>query len=182
MTGRPLLVAFVVAGFFCAAAPLASELAPPSVSVRLHDGAYEIAAEFDVNRSLATVRSVLTDYEHIPRFLPQVERSVVLERTGEGAVVEQEAVTQLMMFSKRMHLILDIREAPDALVFTDTCGRSFVRYEGSWRLREEAGRTFVQYRLLAQPRFDAPDWLIGRVMKRDASRTIERIQAEIGKR
>ena len=179
---RRLLFALLALPLAYSAAPRASNDLPQSLSVQQHDGTYEVSASFDVPRPIAIVRAVLTDYEHIPKFLPQVERSVVLERTESGVLVDQQAVTQLLMFSKRMHLVLDIREAADVLTFTDTCGQSFVRYEGSWRLRDDGGRTSVRYRLLAEPRFDAPDWLVARLMKRDAGRTIERIQSEINRR
>jgi hypothetical protein len=46
--------------------------------------------------------AVLTD---IPRFLPEVTSSEVRERSERRAVVEQEAVSRMMMFSKKVHLI-----------------------------------------------------------------------------
>src|SRR5581483_9501891 len=104
---RRLLFALLALPLAYSAAPRASNDLPQSLSVQQHDGTYEVSASFDVPRPIAIVRAVLTDYEHIPKFLPQVERSVVLERTESGVLVDQQAVTQLLMFSKRMHLVLD---------------------------------------------------------------------------
>ena len=78
-------------------------------------------------------RAVLTDYERIPRFMPDVKTSIVRERAGARVVVEQEAVASLMMFSKRIYLLLEIEETDAALRFRDAAGRSFAHYQGEWR-------------------------------------------------
>jgi hypothetical protein len=87
------------------------------------------------------VFAVLTDYEQIPRFTPGVKTSTVLERGVGSAVVEQEATSRLMMFSKTVHLVLEIREGTNTLRFRDRSGRSFTRYEGCGRLSGAGGGT-----------------------------------------
>ena len=125
----------------------------------------------------AVVLSVLTDYEQIPRFMP-----IVRERPTEWAVVEQEATSGLMMLSKRVHLVLEIQERPDALRFRDRCGRSFTRYEGAWRLSEQNGQTVIDYELTAKPSLDVPGWMLKRVVRRDSAEVIGRLQREIAGR
>ena len=98
------------------------------------------------------------------------------------AVVEQEAVSGVMMFSKRVHLVLEIEEQPDALIFRDRCGRSFVRYEGAWRLSRQDGQTAITYELTAEPSFDVPGFMLKRLLRRDSAQMIERLQREIGAR
>src|SRR5689334_16910186 len=65
----------------------------PVVTVREERGVYSVSARFHVNQPAAVVLSVLTDYEDIPRFMSQIKTSVVHERAGGHAVVEQEAVS-----------------------------------------------------------------------------------------
>lgn len=48
--------------------------------------------------------------------------------------------------------------------------------------REDASRTLVTYELTAQPTFDVPEFLLKRVLKRDAAEMIERLQREIAAR
>jgi hypothetical protein len=126
--------------------------------------------------------SVLTDYEQIPRFLPDVRTSIVRERAAGWAVVEQEGMSGMLMFTKRVHLVLEIQEQPDTLVFRDRCGRSFVRYEGSWRLSQDDSRTTIVYELAAEPTFDVPAWMLKRLLKRDSAEMIERLQREMAAR
>ena len=180
-------VAFVIAIVvsFPTMAPLsATDDGSPQqvVSVRENSGVYSVIARFRVPQPASVVLSVLTDYEQIPRFMPNVDRSVVLERGSGSAVVEQEAISRFMMFSRRVQLVLEIVEAPDALHFRDRSGRSFARYEGTWRVCEEANGTQITYELTAQPSFDVPEFVLKRLLKRDSAEMIQKLRHEIAVR
>ena len=94
----------------------------PTVTVREQRGVYSVAARFQVPQAQALALAVLTDYEHISQFMPGVDTSIVLERAAGRVVVEQEAVSHLTMFSKRVHLVLEITEGADS-----TLRNTFVR-------------------------------------------------------
>ena len=149
------------------------------ISVRANDGAYEVTATFAVSRPASVVAAVLTDYVRIPHYMPEVRTSQLIERRDDRAVVEQEAVARFLMFSKRVHLILEVEEAPLMIAFRDRCGQSFERYEGAWSMSEKSRATHVTYRLTAKPAFDVPGWLLSRLLKRDAAEMIERLRTEI---
>jgi len=154
-------------------------LLPPKVTVTEDQGVYSVSARFLVERSPAIALAVLTDYEQIPRFMPGVETSIVLERGVGRAVVEQHAVSRLMMFRKHVHLVLEIIEGTDALEFRDRSGASFTRYEGRWRLCAENGSTEISYELTAQPGFDVPEFVLKRLLIRDSARMIDGLRREI---
>ena len=154
----------------------------PSVIVREARGVYSVTARFHVPQPMETALAVLKDYNNIPRFMPNVMKSVVVERGAGGAVVDQEALSHLMMFSKRVYLVLEITEGPDTLRFRDRSGRSFARYEGLWRLCEGNDHTEIHYELTAQPSFDLPEFLLRRLLKRDSMEMIEQLQREIAGR
>jgi ribosome-associated toxin RatA of RatAB toxin-antitoxin module len=152
------------------------------VTVQEADGLYTITARFTVASSPAIVLEVLTDYDDIPRFLPNVRASRLVERQGGHALVEQEAVVKLMFFSTRVHLLLGIDEGPRSLRFVDRSGKSFTRYEGAWTVAERDGQVEVRYTLNANPSFEAPGFLIRRLMQRDASDQIRRLRREMAAR
>jgi carbon monoxide dehydrogenase subunit G len=154
----------------------------PTVTVREERGVYSVSARFHVVEPPAVALAVLTDYENIPRFLPDVTSSVVRERSERRAVVEQEAVSRMMMFSKKVHLMLEITEDADAIRFRDRCGRSFAQYEGAWRVTARGTGSDITYELTAKPSFDVPEFILKRLLKRDSTRTIERLAAEIAAR
>ena len=148
------------------------------VTVREHAGLYRVQARFTVPQPTSTVLAVVTDYDRIPTFMPQVKTSIVRERSDTRAVVEQEAVASMMMFSKRIHLLLEVCEGTDTVSFRDRSDRSFSHYEGSWRVAEENGMTVVSYELNAKPSFSVPEFLLKRLLKRDAQDMIERMKQE----
>ena len=76
----------------------------------------------------------------------------------------------------------DISQQPGTIHFTDRCGRSFERYEGTWTVADRDGLTMIVYRLAAKPAFDVPAFLLKRLLERDAIEMIEHLQKEIAAR
>jgi ribosome-associated toxin RatA of RatAB toxin-antitoxin module len=179
--GRRLTAAAILFGLMQGSGAAAAEQ-PANLTVREDKGVYTVVAHFLVDQPPSVALTVLTDYEHIPRFMPDVRTSIVRERGTGWAVVEQEAVSAFMMFSKRVHLVLDIEEQADALIFRDRCARSFVRYEGAWRLSQLGAQTAITYELTAEPSFEIPEWMLKRLLRRDSGQMIERLQREIAAR
>ena len=151
----------------------------PEITVTETDGVYRASATFVVTAPMTMVSAVLTDYERIPKFMPDVKRSQVLERSETGLVVEQEATAKFMMFSKKVHLVLDVSQDGGTIRFRDRCGKSFKTYEGAWRLTSSGRSTTVVYELAARPTFEVPPFVLKRLLKRDASVMIDRLKAEI---
>jgi hypothetical protein len=152
----------------------------PVVRVSEVAGLFTVAARFHVPQAPASVLAVLTDYEGIPRVMPDVTRSIVTSRSADRVLVEQDAVSRVLFFSKTVHLVLDVRETETTLTFRDVCRRSFTVYEGAWRVAPVQGATLVTYELRAQPAFDVPDFLVKRLFTRDARQLIARLRQAIG--
>src|SRR5688572_21540202 len=130
----------------------------PVVSVRnAGNGVYAIVARFAVPQPAAVVHAVLTDYPSIPRFMPGVRTSRILEHTAGGVRLEQEAVSKFMMFSRTVHLVLDVEETASTIQFRDACHKSFVVYDGSWTITSQEAGTELSYELTAKPAFSVPD-------------------------
>jgi ribosome-associated toxin RatA of RatAB toxin-antitoxin module len=183
--GRSRARRLVLVAAFTAALPaptLATAPDDPPVTVTEASGVYHVSATFTVPHAPPFAFAALTDYAEIPRFMPEVRTSQVIERHGDRTIVEQEAVARFLMFSRRVHLMLEIKEERGTIRFKDRCGRSFARYEGVWTIAERDGQTRVTYELSAQPSFDVPEFLLKRLLKRDASQMIERLKTEIDAR
>jgi ribosome-associated toxin RatA of RatAB toxin-antitoxin module len=150
-----------------------------AISVLEVGDAHVVTARFSVSASPAAVRNVLTDYANIPRFMPDVRTSRVLERRDGHARVEQELVSTYLFFSKRIHLVLDIEEGTDSIHFRDCSNTSFVQYEGAWHVNANGEQTEIGYELTAQPDFRVPGFVLRGLLNRDASVMIDRLRAEI---
>jgi len=151
----------------------------PSVQVRKDDARYVVTAQFEVAADPRAVLRVLGDYDEIPQFIPRVKRSVVTLRDGHHLVVEQTVAARLLMFSKELHLVLDVHEDGNSIEFRDTCNRSFDSYAGSWVVRPSSTGSRVVYELSATPSFDVPSLVLGRLLKRDSMEMIESLRHAI---
>lgn len=182
---RVLVAAVIGASAALPGARLAATADPavaPQVTVNQSGGVYSVTARFEVPQTASVALAVLSDYEQIPRFMPDVRRSIVLERGPNRLLVEQEAVSQFMMFSKTVHLLLEITEGADSIRFTDTSKKSFERYQGSWKAVAKDGGTTITYELSAKPGFDVPEFILKRLLKRDSGIMINLLRQEFAAR
>jgi ribosome-associated toxin RatA of RatAB toxin-antitoxin module len=154
----------------------------PQVTVSEAHGTYSVTARFEVPQPPAVVLAVLSDFEEIPRFMPDVRSSVVLERTPAHVLVEQQAVSQFMLFSKKVHLVLEVTQDADSIRFVDRSARSFKRYHGAWLATPKGSGTVVRYELAAQPAFDVPEFILKRLLKRDSGEMIANLRREFAAR
>ena len=73
-------------------------------------GVYVVEGAFDVTAPRSMAWDVLTDYDGIDNFVSSMQRSVVRERHPDHVIVEQDGVGKLFVFSKRIHVVLEVRE------------------------------------------------------------------------
>lgn len=156
--------------------------AASQVKVTEDSGNYTVSAWFTVPQSTSAAFAVLTDYEHLPNFMPGLKKSVLIERTDAHVVLEQDATAKFLAFSKNIHLRLDVEEAGQTIRFRDTSLKSFSQYEGTWRVSTKNGETLISYDLVANPSFAVPNFLLRRLLGRDAAEMIEALQKEIAAR
>jgi ribosome-associated toxin RatA of RatAB toxin-antitoxin module len=158
--------------------------APADLVVAVERGTYSVTARFDVPEPPGKAMAVLTDYEEIPRFMPGVRTSVILERTSRHVTVEQEAVSEYMMFSKNVHLVLEVSEDGDTLRFVDRAHDSFMVYEGTWHVIPKEGGTggsTITYAVTARPTFDVPGFILKRLLRRDSREMVASLRREISR-
>jgi len=139
---------------------------------------YAISARFTVPEPAAVVQAVLTDYPNIPRFMPSVRTSRVLEQTDDHVRLEQEAVSKFMMFSRTVHLVLDVEESDGMIRFRDGCHKSFVVYDGSWTITSQGSGTELIYELAAKPAFSVPGMVLKRLLERDSREMIDGLRKQ----
>lgn len=182
---RLLLLAGILAGLAGHGAAVAASDSPNAsgdVIVLEANGVYHVTAQFDVPQAPAIALAVLTDYDGIPRFMPDVRTSIVRQRGPDSVLVEQEMVARMMMFSRRIHLLLQVQMSDGCIRFRDALGQSFAQYEGVWQLAAGPAGTTVSYALTARPSFDVPEFVLKRLLKRDARKMIEQLRTEMAAR
>ncbi len=172
----------ILAALALASPPAFAEDAVVKIT-RAPDKSYEVEGSFTVNASSTAVWAVLTDYDHIGGFVKAMRRSRTVASRVDGAViVEQEAVGGVLIFSRAVRLVLEIRREPGRLTFVDVGRENFWDYSGSWTVIAGPQGCEVVYRLSALPDFTVPSFLMRSGMKKGARDLLEQIRAEIVKR
>jgi uncharacterized membrane protein len=144
---------------------------------------YSVRASFEANAPVEVAWDVLSDYERIVKFVTSVKTSRVREREANRVVVEQEGVGRVLLFSKRVHVVLEILEDPGrSLTFRDLCGRDFRSYAGSWRLEATPRGARVSYSLEAAPISGGPSFAVRKVLRDSARKHLQQVRAEIERR
>jgi carbon monoxide dehydrogenase subunit G len=172
-----------------AAVLLSLALGAPSASgarveiTRAPDKSYEVEGSFKVKAPAAAVWAVLTDYDRIGGFVKAMRSSrVVASRVDGTTVVEQEAVGGVLIFSRTVKVVLEIRREPGRLAFVDVGREDFWDYSGSWSVTERGDESEVVYRLSATPDFTVPPFLMRSGMKKGAGELLDQVREEIVRR
>ena len=169
-----------------AAALLFSAAPDPTVSQKVigdMGNVYLMEGSFEVTASPDLVWSVLTDYASHPGFLSDLKSSVVKERKEGVTMVFQEAIGKVAMFTTTVQMLLQMKETPGAqIAFSDTLGKDFELFEGSWKLSRSPKGLQVNYALRCTPRKKAPGFIMGPIMEESTKRLMVAMRGEIEKR
>lgn len=98
-------------------------------------------------------------------------------------LVEQVAVGRLFLFSKKMRVLLRVREEPPGHIeFEDVLHRDFATYRGEWNVEQLGPDVEIVYRVLARPAFRMPDAVMKGVFRRTVRDLVSEVGVEIQRR
>jgi hypothetical protein len=123
--------------------------------------------------------NVLTDYDNLHRFIPNLEHSRVIWRRDSKAGVEQVG-TQLfcgLRFSARVTLELTESPRVGQLLFRMVQG-DFRCFEGEWRVGADSTSSWLFYDLLVQGKPGMPIGLIEQRLQHDLANNLRGVQQE----
>jgi ribosome-associated toxin RatA of RatAB toxin-antitoxin module len=136
------------------------------------DKVYQITSSGTVEAAPAVVWRILTDYNHLADYLPNLKSTRVVSRNGDRVIVEQLGAARFLFFSQPIRLLVQVNErAPDRIDIGLIEGDMKV-YRASWELRPVAGAsgTRVVYTATIVPKFDVPGIVGTSVVKNDIAR------------
>jgi len=172
------LLAFVLA---CAAAAGASA---QDVSIRTErrGEALEIEGRARLAVPVAVAWAVLTDYEHLPRFIPGLVSSRVVSRDGRVLVLEQKGEVAVLFFAVPVEARLAIEETPYERITSRGLSGSFRSMQGRYDLRETEGAIEFRYTGSIVPDTWLPDFLGDGVLARHVDAQFRALVREISRR
>ena len=164
---------------------------PESVSVkrqaieqtmeRLPHGVRRLAVQLRTPIKESLLWDVLTDYDKLSEFIPNLASSTVLERTGNRVRLNQVGSQQLLglRFSAQVQLELVEYRSEGQLQFHLLKG-DFRRFEGNWIMRElaEGTSTSLLYELTVQGCIGMPVALIEQRLRDDLTANLLAVEME----
>lgn len=138
---------------------------------------YDISASGAVQASPAAVWKILTNYEKMPEFVPDLRSAKVLSRHGNRAVVEQVGVARFLFFHREIRLVVQVQEEPMAYIDVSLVDGDMRVYQCRWELiaDQDTGGTRIVYSGKVAPRFYVPSMLGANLIRSD----IERMMAAV---
>ena len=150
---------------------------------RLPQGMRRLAAEVKSPLPVQLLWDVLTDYENLSRFIPNLSTSELIQRKGQTVRLQQVGSQQLLglRFSAQVQLELTEFRQDGLLQFRMVKG-DFRRFEGSWQIRRRPDGSSLLYELTVQGCLGMPIGLIEERLRDDLSSNLNAVVQEAQRR
>ena len=145
---------------------------------------YEVDATATVAAPLPKVWRILTGYERMSEFVPDLESCKVLSRNGNEVIIEQFGVARFLFMSKAIHLIVRATEQPMSSIDISLISGDMKHYESKWELIPvpETGGTKIVYSGRLVPNFYVPGILGAKMIRNDIEHMMNAVVARIERR
>ena len=132
----------------------------------------KIAAKIQIPRSLDHVWQVLTDYEALATFIPNLAKSQRLPHPTGGIRLEQVGTQRLMRVSFSARVVLDLTEVYPSEIRFEMVEGDFKSFTGTWQLEAIANAssqplTQLSYTVCVWPKRTMPVILIENRLRHD---------------
>ena len=150
---------------------------------RLPHGVRRLAVQLRTPIPVDVLWQVLTDYEQLERFIPNLASSELIYREGSVVRLQQVGSQQLLglRFSAQVQLELTEYRQDGLLKFRMVKG-DFRRFEGSWQIRQRPEGSSLLYELTVQGCLGMPIGLIEERLRDDLSSNLNAVVQEAHRR
>ncbi|MEC4723613.1 SRPBCC family protein [Noviherbaspirillum sp. CPCC 100848] len=166
----------------------------PSSGVRAHaqrgsrggNGFFEVEASGFARGSPAQAWAVMSDYERLADFVPDLESSRVLSRTGPVAIVEQVSRVGIMLMSYVVRMQVRIEERPMSAIDVSLISGDMRHYAVHWKLeparQDGVDGTLLRFSGELEPQFFIPPMVGQSVVQANVRQLMEAVVSAIEKR
>ncbi len=171
---------------FCAAAQEPARIKPLEVIVkRVHAGDlsfYDIQVDGFVRATPQQIWRVLTDYDQMHLFVPDLVSSKMLSREGNEVIVTQDGRARFLFLSKAVHLVLRVTEQPFSRIDIALVTGDMKQYASHWELtpatQDSANGTHISYVGKLEPDFFASSLFGSSTVESNVRKMVEAMMAE----
>lgn len=136
-----------------------------------------VRASILIEEERQKIWQVLTNYNHLADFTPDLLDSKLIKIKNNIAIVEQKQKVGILFLNKILLQEMSVKhEYPKRLIFKGTKG-DMDTFEGNWTLNKINNRgTLLTYELKVKPNFYVPKWLFRLTFKKTVSNSLNAIR------
>ncbi|WP_240475793.1 SRPBCC family protein [Herbaspirillum rhizosphaerae] len=152
---------------------------------------FEVTAKMTVNADVARSWKVLTDYNRLAEFVPNLSRSQVSSSEGNERIVTQNGFARFLFIRQPIDLVLHVAEQPMQAIDIRLVSGNMREYQARWELQTQQaqqpqqpggdGRTRISYAGIIAPDFYVPTLFGAALMKSDLRNMLNAVKAEMEK-
>lgn len=173
--GFALLKSFVPAGAMYG-------VAEPDVSIKRRGRLIEIHAGVRLPVDLKIAWGVLTDYDHLADFVPDLASSRVIDTQGRFIIVKQDGEARFGISALPVEAVLRIEEFPCSAVRFQSIAGNIGNMEGEWRLAPEKGSVDIRYRTHLEPALSISPFIEDTVLRHGVQGRLQGVAREMARR
>lgn len=144
--------------------------------------AYRVEAVILAAVSPSLAWEVLTDFDHMERFVPNVEHSEVIARDGLVLTLRQRGAVRFGPVSRRFESQRRIELQPPGTLISRQISGSLRQMESSTTIAPAAGGTRIVYRALLEPPVRLPALVGATLVRHEVEEQFDAIVAEMLRR
>jgi len=145
-------------------------------------GVISIDAETLVPADAKTAWAVLTDYDNLARFVPEMKFSRTVSAPGQPKRVEQRGKSGMLSFFTPEYIVLQMEETPFERIRFHKVAGDLKSMRGEWLIVGDGNPVRVLYRARIVPRVPLPPLLGTTMIERDVEIKLAAIRREIARR
>jgi carbon monoxide dehydrogenase subunit G len=164
---------------FVAASPVSGETL---INVERVGEAIKITATTSVAVAPHLAWKVLTDYDRLADFVPDMHSSRVVSGPGGPLKVEQKGETDFLGWSFPIEVVLELQEDPERVIAFKSVSGNVRSMEGVWRVVESDDGVTVQYSATMETGFWIPPLIGPAMIENDVRRKVDAVAREMTRR
>lgn len=144
---------------------------------------YKVNAKAFARAAPQPVWKLLTGYDRLAEFVPNLESSKILSRNGNEATVEQRGRAGFLFISHAVHLVLRVVEQPISVIDITMLSGDMKHYASHWEIAaaEQGGAsgTLINYLGELEPDFFVPALFGAALIRSDVRNMLTAVIREI---
>jgi carbon monoxide dehydrogenase subunit G len=153
-----------------------------TVDVKKNDGMLVVDVDMFVGASPSEAWAVLTDYDHMAQFLPNLRSSKVIEKANGKIKIDQSGAVSYGFLSMPFEVVREIELRPETEILSHAISGSLKKESASTRLQADGSGARIFYHSESVPNVWVPPGIGPAFIKDEVHAQFENMRSEIMKR